>query len=289
MSWTDRDLTTLAAAATGTPQYYLRGPLIAFWTSDGNRHVTYVGTDTNLHQFLVDPLVRDTDLTNVGGVSLPVPALTGYVAPDGSQYIYYIDRARTLYELTAAPGSAWTETNLTTVTGAAPPNPVSRLSGWWSHDGTRRVVYVDQSGHVRLLWLRPGHTWSESDLIALTGAPRAQYDASLAGYSKVDGSQHVAYLGVGGHIHELRAGHSWEAADLTVQAHAAIGRHRRRSEERFRLPLARGRASLTGRWHGAEPSEPRTPIVIRSSIVCAPRRPRVAWRSTSSSIGSRRR
>jgi hypothetical protein len=87
----------------------------------------------------------------------------------------------------------------------------------YSVDGTEHVVDRGSDAHIHELSYSPSSGWHQVDLTATTGAPAAAGDPAGYTYS-VDGTQHVVYRGVDGHIHELWYSPSsgWHHADLTA-------------------------------------------------------------------------
>jgi len=99
----------------------------------------------------------------------------------------------------------------------------SALTGYW--DGTgQHVIYVDTNSHVRELYNGPNssppNVWLDSDLTAITNGVSAAAGSRLDAYWDGAG-QHVNYIGVDGHVHELYNGSfssGWVNNDLSVSA-----------------------------------------------------------------------
>ncbi len=98
------------------------------------------------------------------------------------------------------------------------PTPGSPLHGYSGSDGSQHVNYVDTNGQVRELYAQPGRYWVNNDLTGLsangvTPAP----ESALDGYWGSDNSQHVNFIGIDGHVHELslKSGAQWVNNDLT--------------------------------------------------------------------------
>jgi hypothetical protein len=86
---------------------------------------------------------------------------------------------------------------------------------WW--DGTQHVTYAGRDSHVYELWW-DSNGWHYNDLTAAMGAPLAQVNRDASGYVFPSGeTQHVNYLGLDNHIHELWWDNSgWHHNDLTA-------------------------------------------------------------------------
>ena len=83
--------------------------------------------------------------------------------------------------------------------------------------GTQHVVYRGVDGHIHELWWDATNGWGTVDLTAITGNCATAGDP--AGYVfAAQGTQHVVYRGVDGHIHELwwDAANGWGTGDLTA-------------------------------------------------------------------------
>jgi len=113
---------------------------------------------------------------------------------------------------------------LTAVTGspAAAGDPAGYV---FAAQGTQHVVYRGVDGHIHELWWDATNGWSTGDLTAVTGAQAAASDPT--GYAfEAQGTQHVVYRGVDGHIHEhwWDAANGWSVGDLTAVTGAPAGR-----------------------------------------------------------------
>ena len=105
----------------------------------------------------------------------------------------------------------------TTLRRTGAPAAASDPAGYtYSVLGTQHVVYRGVDGHIHELWYGPSSGRRHNDLSAATGAPAAAGDPAGYNYS-VDGTEHVVYRGVDGHIHELwfRPSSGWHHNDLS--------------------------------------------------------------------------
>ncbi|MFM0367445.1 hypothetical protein, partial [Paraburkholderia sediminicola] len=81
------------------------------------------------------------------------------------------------------------------------------------------INFISVDGHVHELYIHPGAGWVDNDLTAFAhGTPTASGSA-LDGYWGSDSSQHVNFISVDGHVHELyvRPGAGWVDNDLSGQ------------------------------------------------------------------------
>ena len=111
--------------------------------------------------------------------------------------------------------NGWSVGDLTGVTGAPPA--LGDPSGYmFEAQGTQHVVYRGVDDHIHEHWWDAANGWSVGDLTGVSGAPPALGDPS--GYMfEAQGTQHVVYRGVDGHIHEhwWDAANGWSVGDLT--------------------------------------------------------------------------
>ena len=217
-NWRHGDLTELTGApeAAGDPAAYLTD-------FDGTARVVYRGEDGHIHELSLPrtgPPWELADLTELTGApdaaGDPAAYLTDF---DGTARVVYRGEDEHIHELWLRPSedSNWRHGDLTQLTGApdAAGDPAAYLTDF---DGTARVVYRGEDGHIHELWY-PASTrqWGLGDLTELTGAPDAAGDPA-AYLTDFDGTARVVYRGEDGHIHELslpRTGPPWELADLT--------------------------------------------------------------------------
>jgi hypothetical protein len=150
-----------------------------------------------------------------------VPQVTGgpfgYAFPErGTQHVIFIGiGAGPIYEYWWAD-NVWHYYNLGMAAGATPP--AASPSGYvLEAQDSQHATYVDTNSHVSELW-RDSGGWHHKDLTAATGAPLSQVNRNAPGYVfPSQGTQHVNYLGVDNHIHELwRDGSGWHHNDLTA-------------------------------------------------------------------------
>src|SRR5947209_17110309 len=74
------------------------------------------------------------------------------------------------------------DNDLTAVTKGTPAVPGSALDGYWGTDNSNHVNFIDGNGHVHELFTRPGTSWMDNDLTALTKGTPAVPGSALDGY-----------------------------------------------------------------------------------------------------------
>jgi hypothetical protein len=265
MGWNLNDLT----ATTGSPDAFAQ-PTGYVFDAFGTQHVTYLGTDMHIHELLWDrsgwhqhDLTSATsspqgDNTAIGYVFLDTQHVIFFGAGVGqlwrdshgwhyenilgasgavgvtftgrpigygftaqrTQHVNFPDLSGDVQELWWDSASGWHQNNLTTAAGA--PKTSANPTGYvFDAQGTQHVNYVGVDSHVHELWWDAAG-WHVNDLTAATGAPLAQNNRVAAGYVfPSQGTQHVNYIGVDNHIHELWWDTSgWHHNDLTTAAGA---------------------------------------------------------------------
>jgi hypothetical protein len=192
---------------------------------NSQQHVNFIGTDAHLYE-LCYANARWTfrDLTREANALLALPLanspLDGYAtAFNEQQHVNYIGRDYHVHELWH--DDAWHHSDLTSLTGAPDAIPGSSLVGFaTSFNQHQHVVYMGTDNHIHELWY--DDAWHHNDL-SVAGAtqvlPRA--GTPLDGYAtEFNRQQHVNYIGVDNHVHELWYDTGWHAEDLTRAAKA---------------------------------------------------------------------
>jgi hypothetical protein len=203
-------------AATGAPA--ASGGTLAGFVFDAQRseHVLSVGADRHVYEMYWDKGWHLTDLTAATRAPFAAGvALIAYVSQtQGTEHVFYLGYDHHVYEMWW--DNTWHLNDLTAATGA-PSAGADALAGYiFESEGTEHVIYVGPGGHIfELWWTRQG--WHFSDLTAATGSA-AFGGGTLDGYMfSSQGTQHVIYKGVAGHVHELWSdGYGWHANDLTA-------------------------------------------------------------------------
>ncbi len=188
-------------------------PLVGYWGSDSSQHVNFIGVDKHVHELYIAPGAAgwvDHDLTALAG-AVASPALDspldGYWGSDSSQHVNFISTDGHV-ELYIAPGAAgWVDNDLTKLAGAVAPKvvPVApALDGYWGSDNSQHVNFIGIDGHVHELYIASGAAgWVDNDLTKLANGVLPSTFTPLVGYWGSDNSQHVNFIGVDGHLHEL--------------------------------------------------------------------------------------
>jgi Peptidase A4 family len=165
----------------------------------------------------------ENDLTNLANATAPAPgtSLHSYAGTDGSQHGNFIGVDGLVHELYVRPGQAqWSDNPLTTMAGATKPAPGTALDGYWGSDSSQHVNFIGVDGLLHELYIRPGQAqWKDNPLTTLSGNPITPVTGSaLSAYWRGDSSQHVNFIGIDAHVHEMynnpETGH-WQDNDLT--------------------------------------------------------------------------
>ncbi|WP_285115638.1 hypothetical protein [Leifsonia sp. fls2-241-R2A-40a] len=197
------------------------------WAHQGSQHVVYQGRqfDGHVHElwYTEDDGWNANDLTNAGHAPLTLSQPYGYETYyDGTQRVVYHARGGGHIHELSNSGNGWHDLDLTGATGAPACAPGVAATGYSFEDQrTAHVLTRTEAGHVIEFWA-DASGWHWGDLTAATGAPAASDSDLFHGYVfRGDGTQHVDYVGVDGHIHELWwRTDGWHHNDLTVAADA---------------------------------------------------------------------
>jgi hypothetical protein len=158
-----------------------------------------------------------TDLAQAAGAKgTETGGASGYPFPaQGTQHVLYPDGSGHVHELWWNI-HGWHHNDLTDVTGA-PHTSTSPFGYVFAAQGTQHVTYVGDDSHVHELWWDL-HGWHHNDLTGAAGGSLGQQNRTAFGYVFASqATQHVNYLGVDNHIHELWwDGSGWHHNDLTV-------------------------------------------------------------------------
>lgn len=211
--WQDNDLTNAAAAPTvtnfGTGNTFLC-----------SQHLPFLGDAPGVAELWWDAAGwHFNDLTTASGGPGPGATFTGRAIgyafkgqltqhvnfPDGFGHVWEYWRDNT----------GWHSNDLTLAANApfSSGNPTGYV---FDAQGTQHVNYVGQDSHVHELWW-DNRGWHHNDLTNATGAPLAWPNRDTRGYVLPwQGTQHVTYVGLDNHIHELWWDSSgWHHNDLT--------------------------------------------------------------------------
>lgn len=217
-AWEDNDIT----AASGCPVTATSGSALeAFYGTDTSQHIHFIGTDGHVWELYANPGEgwRSNDLTSASGGPLPVSGspLAGYWQADSGQHVDFIDANGHVQELYLATGAAWVCNDITAAAGAAvAATPGSALSGYFGLDTSQHLQYIGTDGHVHELYANAGAGWASNDLTAASNGILPVAGSPLDGYWQEDNSQHVNFIGIDGHVHELYLdpGAAWVCNDI---------------------------------------------------------------------------
>jgi hypothetical protein len=135
--------------------------------------------------------------------------------------VIYVDGNGHIHEI--ALKGTWQDRDLTAAAGAPDTYPgYNQPTALRRSDGVSMVIYTGSDSHIHALYLelvQQDNNWEEvwhwADLTAITGSPLAAL-VDPYGYVRSDDISTVVYLGVDGHIHDLRLEGTWIWADLTA-------------------------------------------------------------------------
>jgi Zinc dependent phospholipase C len=208
------------------------------WISgnDNVPHIAYPDGDGHIRDFSKRPdqlhwSARDATQEAGAPPATMVRAITSWVsARDHVQHIAYINELDPegdceLHELSMRPGQRWSFVNVSEDAGL-PVTSLGAITSWVTADNVQHIAciaYVNYVGHVHDVYLPAGQShWSARDATLQSGAPTA--GGGLTSWvSSDDNVQHIACVGMDGHVWELwlGPGHSiWSARDATPDAGA---------------------------------------------------------------------
>lgn len=122
-----------------------------------------------------------------------------------------------------AQAAAWHLNDLTANYGA--PTPAGKMTGYaFNQEPSQHIIYRDTGNHVHELW-NTNHGWNNNDLTTRYGAPTPAGDLTGWTFDEIENgaTQHLAYTGIDGHVHELwNAFHGWNNNDLTLATGAPL-------------------------------------------------------------------
>ena len=222
MGWTYvGDITTglgKLPGAASTPIGYL-------FDARGTEHITYMALDFSLWE-----LTRSAEVWTATNLlaAVGLPALgdpvtryrdagpNAYVFPsNGTRHVAYVTNDGQVHELWL-DSSGWHHNPLTSSVGGTPAVVARPATYLFASTNTQHIHYAGASdGHVNELWW-DNDGWHHRDLTHDVGGTPAAANGALAGYA-VDlyRTQYVDYVGIDGHIHELRwYNGTWGHADL---------------------------------------------------------------------------
>jgi hypothetical protein len=173
-------------------------------------------------ELTIDYLVwHANDLTQYTKAPSPAPgsALDGYQTSfNNQQHVNFIGLDSHVHELFY--DNQWHHNDLTALAVAPAVGPGSTLDGYQtSFNNQQHVNFIGADNHVHELYF--DNTWHHNDLTSLAGAPAVASGSALDGYeTSFNNQQHVNFIGVDNHVHELYFDNTWHHNDLTSLAGA---------------------------------------------------------------------
>jgi hypothetical protein len=192
--------------------------------SDNTNTIVYADSETgDLMELRLAPSWTAGNLSTVGGAPyLRQGVPFGWVRQDKVNSVVYISGGYIFETSLPLGGSNWSTANLTGVTHAS-PNAAGEPSAYVRSDGTNAVLYRGADDYIYELSLKAGGTWQAANLSSIAGnnsdtVPNQTY-GDPRGYKRGDNVNAVVFVGVNGHIWEIRlAAQGWVSADLTALA-----------------------------------------------------------------------
>lgn len=199
----------------------------------GLQQVFFRGNDQHVQELWWDVAgwhPRDLTIKTGGPISLGPPSSYGF-AGQSTQHVVFVAPGNQLgsgpvHEFWRDPAGNWNDGgDLTVITGA--PVPALGIPSGYAFEAefTQHVYYRGTDGNIHeLRWATATngwHYWGKPTQLA--GAPLASGDPF--GYVfDAQNTEHVVYLGVDGHIHELWriSGGAWNDNDLTLRTGAPL-------------------------------------------------------------------
>jgi hypothetical protein len=219
---------------TGAPLPRLGSPLDGYATPfNQQQHINYIGVNNHIYELFYTSTWKFNDLTALTGApnAAPASALDGYVTLfNQQQHINFISADGLIHELVY--DGSWKHNPLTgsgpgTASSAPPAAPGSSLDGYSTEfNRQQHINYISADGNIHEL-VYDG-SWKHNPLTGAapgtaSGAPPAAPGSALDGYSTdFNQQQHVNYIGVDGHVHELVYDGSWKHHDLSKEAGTGI-------------------------------------------------------------------
>ncbi len=203
--------------------------LTGYWGTDNSQHVNFIGVDDHVHELYIKPGTGwvDNDLTELAAAQSPAlqSGLSGYWQSDGSVHVFYYGAGTDnhVYQLRIFPGApGWVWEDLTSLADGIVPEVSRALNGYCGTDNSQHVNYIGSYNHIHELYRASGAgptDWTDNDLTALASAVPPHPNTALVSYWAGDSSQHVFFIGIDNHVHQLSiapgAG-GWSDQDLTT-------------------------------------------------------------------------
>ena len=157
----------------------------------------------------------------IGVLPTPTTPLTGYVTVDNpgntEPHINYIGIDGHIHERTPMPTRV--DNDLSVLAGSSIfPAANSALDAYADLDGGQHINFIGTDGHVHELYIAQSGHWIDNDLNQLSKGVSPMPGSPLDGYVDSDKGQHVNFIGIDGHVHELfiASGGHWINNDLII-------------------------------------------------------------------------
>jgi hypothetical protein len=224
-SWQPHDLA--AEAGNGFPA---AGAALHGYSTEFNQqqHVNFIADDGLVHELLYDGAWQHKFLTGSDPNAAPgapvanlQSSITGYVTPfNQQQHVNYIDSLLGHINELVYDGS-WKHHDLSSATGGWVPVAGSPLAGYTTEfNQQQHVIYIGGDNLIHE-FLYIGSPWQHkfltgSDPNAANDAPPVLAGSRLDGYvTSFNQQQHINYIGIDGHLHELVYDGRWKHNNLT--------------------------------------------------------------------------
>jgi hypothetical protein len=213
-------------AAPGATVAKLNSSLTGYVTSfNEQQHINYIDSFGHINELVYDGSWKYHDLSNETGNWVPVEGspLVGYTTEfNQQQHVIFIGGDNLIHEFLYI-SSPWQHKFLTgsdpnAANNALPVLPGSRLDGYvTAFNQQQHINYIGRDGHVHEL-VYDGR-WKDNNLTGeagVTGLSLPRNGTPLNGYATdFNQQQHVNYIGLDGHLHELFYTGRWQHNDLT--------------------------------------------------------------------------
>jgi len=143
--------------------------------------------------------------------------LDGYATTfNNQQHVNYVGTDNHIHELFY--DNVWHHNDLTLLAAAPSVAPGTHIDGYQTEfNQQQHVNFIGTDNHVHELYY--AGAWKHNDLTVLAGAPAAAPSSAIDGYETAfNQQQHVNYLDINGHVHELYYTNKWAHNDLTAIA-----------------------------------------------------------------------
>jgi len=220
--WLSEDVT----ASAGAPLAAIGSALTGFEdVPDDQQHVFYLGANQHIyHMYFAwnPPGWSLEDLTGFTGGALASPgsALVSFeAAADNQQHVFYFGSDQHVYQFYHA--GSWYPQDITASVTAPLAAVGSALTGFEDvPDDQQDVFYIGPNQHIyRLYFTWNPAGWNLQDLTGSTSAALAATGTALASFQGSNQQQHVFYVGIDRHLHQLYSspgGAEWTVDDITA-------------------------------------------------------------------------